>query len=582
MIVKRENFSSVTDFVCSNTGMTEEELLNDKKTYRIDGLSEVKDMLLRAMASQKTIYVFGDYDVDGVCASAIIKIGMTAAGYGDKTIVRLPKRFSEGYGVSEKAVDEFKDGQVLITVDNGIAALGAVKKAKEKGMQVIVIDHHLPQMDEDGNIVLPEADIIIDPKAIPGSADFDGYCGAGLAYRAMYRMVRQKNTIWKMITLAAIATIADAVPLAGENRRIVKFGLSSMTDSRRATSGLYALLLAYECTEHVTEETVSFKIAPCLNAPGRLFDDGAYTSYSLLSYDGSLQEAKRMAEQQTEWNKTRRALSDEWTAKAIEQADAHALMGKKPAVLFIDGIPEGIIGIVAGRAAEHAKCPCIILARSSDDPGILKGSARSYGDTHLYNLIREGAEFLTRFGGHKEAAGLSVREQNLDSFRERMYRAYQAQHTDAHQEDNNLYYDLEADGQDGEALRGMLEDIQRYAPYGHGNPQPVLFIKGLLLTPMRSGYFQYMTNRTAVRMSSKELDFISFHDVEQFERIGAPAVIDALGTASVNHYMGDSRHRLEFSYIQESRNVQKKQSALARLIAQRAAERPQACAEDNQ
>ena len=144
MIRKRGSFSSALEFVSHNTGMSEEKLLNDQKTYRIDGLEEAKDMLVKAMEDRKTIYVFGDYDVDGVCASAIIKVGMTSAGYGKKTIVRLPKRFSEGYGVSEKAVDEFEAGQVLVTVDNGITAMPAIRKAKEKGMQVLVIDHHLP------------------------------------------------------------------------------------------------------------------------------------------------------------------------------------------------------------------------------------------------------------------------------------------------------------------------------------------------------------------------------------------------------------------------------------------------------
>lgn len=575
MIVKRGDFSSVLDLVCHNTGMTEEELLDDRKTYRIDGLSEVKDMLTQAMAEQKTIYVFGDYDVDGVCASTIIKIGMEAAGYGEKTIVRLPKRFSEGYGISEKAVDEFEDGQVLVTVDNGIAAVAAIKKAKQKGMQVIVIDHHLPSQDEDGNTVLPEADIIIDPKALPGSADFDGYCGAGLAYRVMYRIARNKKVIWKMLCLAAIATIADVMPLTGENRRFVKFGLPNMTDINRTTTGLYALLIACRCTEYITEETVSYKIAPCLNAPGRLFDYGSYESYQLLAYDGNLQSAKKMAEKQMEWNQTRKSLSDEWTGRATEQADEHILMERKPVILHIDGIPEGIVGIVAGRVAEHAKCPCIILTGSNESPGILKGSARSYGDAHLFNMLQEGAEFLTRFGGHKEAAGLSLEESNLKAFQERMYSVYHRDCTETHVDDT-IYYDLEADGTDDETLRRLLKDIQQYGPYGQGNPQPVLFIKGLLLTPMGSGcYYRYMGDRMAVRMSSKELDCISFHDAEQFERIGVPTLIDVIGTTSVNHYMGNSRYRLEFSYIKGSQKPIKHPSTLASLIAMKAAERYQ-------
>lgn len=572
MNIRRGEFSSVLELVRYNTGMSEEELLNDQKTYRIDGLAEAREMLTKAMENQKTIYAFGDYDVDGVCASSIIKVGMASIGYGDKTIVRLPKRFTEGYGVSEKAVDEFEDGQVLVTVDNGIAATAAVRKAKEKGMQVIVIDHHLPQEDENKNIVLPDADLIIDPKAIPGSADFDGYCGAGLAYRVMCRMVHNRKTVWQMLCLAAIATIADVMPLTGENRRIVKYGIANMTDIRHTTSGLYALLLACGCTEHVTEETVSYKLAPCLNAPGRLFDYGSFDSYRLLSFDGNLSEARKMAEQQLEWNETRRTLSNEWTSVALEQTEEHILMGKKPIVLHINEVPEGIVGIVAGRVAEHAKCPCIILAQAYGQPGMLRGSARSYGDVHIFNLIQEGASFLIKFGGHKEAAGLSLKEEHLNYFQECIYSSYSQSYQEEY-DDNNIYYDLEADGDDAETLRGILADIQKYGPYGQGNPQPVLFIRGLLLTPCSSGssYYRYMgNNNSAVRMSSMELDCVSFHDVEQFERIGAPSIVDVMGTVTVNHYMGNSRYRLEFSHIAKSQKAQGKKSALATLIAQRA------------
>ncbi len=573
MILKRGSYSSVSELVCHNTGMTEEELLHDQKVYHINGLDNAAAMLTKAIKDQKTVYVFGDYDVDGVCASAIIKTGMSSIGYGDRTIVRLPKRFSEGYGVTEKAVDEFEDDQVLVTVDNGIAASEPIKKAKEKGMQVIVIDHHLPPLDADGNAILPSADLIIDPKAIAGSADFDGYCGAGLAYRLMCRMTQDGRIKWKMLCLAAIATIADAMPLTGENRRIVRYGLAGMTDMRRTTSGLYSLLLACGCTEHVTEEMISFKIAPCLNAPGRLFDNGASESYKLISYDGTLADAKKMAQQQLEWNATRKELSDKWTAKATEQADTDALMNRKPIVLRLDGIPEGIAGIIAGRVAEHIKCPCIVLAQVQGETGLLKGSARSYGDTDLYGLIREGADFLERFGGHKEAAGLALLEDNLEVFKTRMYDVYaQSGHTDV--EGNDIYYDLEVDGDDGKTLNSILDEIQKFGPYGQGNPQPVLYIKGLLLTPFGSSYYQYMgDSHAAVRLSSQELDCVAFNDVEQFERIGAPAVIDVVGTATVNHYMGKSRHRLEFCYVAKSLKAASKKSALASLLAQRAKER---------
>lgn len=572
MIRKRGNFSSVRDLVCSNTGMTEEELLDDRKSYRIDGLDEAAGMLKEAMASGKSVCIFGDYDVDGICASSIIKIGMESLGYGGRTIVRLPKRFSEGYGVTEKALDEFEDGQLLVTVDNGIAAAGPIRKAREKGMRTVVIDHHLPPSDDDGNAELPEADLIIDPKALPGSADFDGYCGAGLAYRLMCRLVDGAAARWKMLCLAAVATIADVMPLVEENRRIVKQGLAAMTDMRKATKGLYSLLLACGCAEYVNEETVSFKIAPCLNAPGRLLDDGAKESFRLLTYDGSLAEAKGMAEKQLEWNAERKALSDEWTGKAAELADADIAAGRKPVVLRLDGIPEGIAGIVAGRIAERVKCPCAVLAQAHDMPGMLKGSARSYGGADLYGLLREGAGFLEKFGGHREAAGLTLKEESLDAFRSCMHAAYGA-YAQEDEDGNDILYDLEADGSDGAGLRRLLDDVQKFAPYGQGNPQPVIFIRGLLLQPVNGSYYRYMgTSRSAVRMQAKELDCVAFNDAEQFERIGAPAVVDIAGTACVNHYMGKSKHRLEFSYVAKSLKAQKK-SALAELLAKKAGER---------
>lgn len=572
MILKRGNCDSIEELVCQNTSMDPEKLLKDQENYQINGLEEFGNIMRSRISQKKTIYVFGDYDVDGVCASAIIQIGMNSIGYGNKTIVRLPRRFTEGYGVSEKAICEFEDNQVLITVDNGISAIDAIKKAKEKGMTVIIIDHHLPQKDKQGNAVLPDADLIIDPKAIPGSSDFDGYCGAGLAYKAMRKLVTNSQAIWKMYCISALATVADVVPLAGENRRTVKAGLENITNMKYATSGLYALLLACECNEYVNEEIVAFKLAPCLNAPGRLMDYGSYESFKLLSFEGSLKEAKVMAEKQIEYNETRKQLSDEWTAKAKEAVTSKMLLKEKPIIMQLDGIPEGIVGIVAGKISEYTKTPCIILAQAEGTTGLLKGSARTYGDVHLFNLINEGAQYLTRFGGHKEAAGLSIHQDNLSAFKECLNRAYERDYPEV-EEDTNIYYDLLLDGGDRMSLASTLDDIRKYGPYGQGNPSPVLYIKNLLLTPVGSAHFKYMGDHSAVKLMSTDLDCVSFDDVDRFERMGAPTLINVVGTVTLNYYMGKYKYQLEFIEIEECERYRKKPSALASLLAKKAAER---------
>ena len=164
MFVKREGVpKTIAGLIKQNTGMSTETLMKDTKKYRIDGLSQARDMIQAAIQEKRHIYIFGDYDVDGICCGAVMTVGLRALGYEDHVTVRLPKRFSEGYGVSEKAIDEFEGNSLLITVDNGISAIEPIKKAKDKGMTVMVVDHHLPATDENGAPVYPDADLIIDP-----------------------------------------------------------------------------------------------------------------------------------------------------------------------------------------------------------------------------------------------------------------------------------------------------------------------------------------------------------------------------------------------------------------------------------
>ena len=190
---KRSTFNTIEEVVLNNSGLTKEEFFVDEnKKYRIDNLKEVAELITDCVNKKLKITIIGDYDADGINASAIMKMAIDSIG--GQVTVRLPKRFSEGFGLSEKIVDEIDSG-LLITVDNGIAAIDAVKKAKDKGLIVIVTDHHLPNEDENGNKMIPDADIVIDPNAIDNSADFNGYCGAGIAYKIAEELIPDNKVL---------------------------------------------------------------------------------------------------------------------------------------------------------------------------------------------------------------------------------------------------------------------------------------------------------------------------------------------------------------------------------------------------
>lgn len=578
MFVKREGVpETIAGLVKQNTGMSTETLMKDTKKYRIDGLSQAKDMIQAAMREKRHIYIFGDYDVDGICCGAVMTVGLRALGYEDHVTVRLPKRFSEGYGVSEKAIDEFEGNSLLITVDNGISAIEPIKKAKGKGMTVMVVDHHLPTTDENGAPVYPDADLIIDPNAIEGSADFNGYCGAGLAYRIMCQLINDRKVLIRLLCLAAVATIADSVPLTYENRRIVRYGLHYMTDMGYATTGLFALLSLCDCNEYVSETDIGFKIAPCLNAPGRLYDDGAKQSFLLMSFEGDLREAKLMAEKQLTDNEKRKELSDEWTKKINEQIQKEHLEADNPMTIYAPGVPEGIIGIIAGRIAEEWHTPCILLG-DAEQAGILKGSARSSGGVHLYNLLKHGEMYLLRFGGHAPAAGLSLKAENLNAFRHVMQDTLMNLYPGFTREEMPTVYDMELDGRKRNQVLRVFEEVIRYSPYGQGNPAPVLHLKNLAVVPVRTedgmSNFRYLKNNAGILIHATDYSCISFKEPERYVAIGAPGCIDLVGSVQLHYYKGKFDYRFEFSGLEESGHNQKPgKSGFAKLLEQKARDR---------
>jgi single-stranded-DNA-specific exonuclease len=556
---RNDELYSIKDVILSNTGLTEEELFNPTKEYEIDKMPECAKMIKDYLSAAQKVTVVGDYDADGICASAILKLMFKALGTDIN--VRLPKRFSEGYGLSTKIVDEIESG-LLITVDNGIVAFDAIDEAKAKGLGVIVLDHHLGQ--EDG--ALPNADIVIDPNAIEGSATFSGYCGAGLAFKLAVEMLGEKNAlIPKLRSLAAIATVADVMKLTEDNRKIVKQGMEDMLTYKGRTTGLGAVLEKCGINKYLTAKDIGFKIGPMINAAGRMLDDGANISYDALSYNSTVDVAKQKADELFNLNEQRKVEKEKGIEMVKENIEDNCLFYDKPLIVYQPGLPEGLVGIFAGSLAEEMQSPCFVFT-DSDDPDLIKGSGRTYGGVNIKEMLDASSHLIKQYGGHAEAAGVTLEKALFEDFRNSMIEAFPE---DAIESDV-LYYDLDISPDE---IEDVMNELDKYAPYGEGNPEIVFYIKGFKLSPGSTGYYRTMgSNKQHIKLLGNKVSAVGFNMTEKYQVMGEPKTVDLVGTISRNYYMGKFNTQIEIIDFQESEETVKK-SPMAMMLEKAAAER---------
>lgn len=574
---KDPSLHTIKEIVMKNTGLTEKELLNDTTEYEIRGIEKVIEVLEKAKRENIFVTVVGDYDTDGVTSSGEWDLMLTNKGIPHR--IRLPKRHSEGYGLNEKIIDEIENG-ILITVDNGIAALSAIQKAKDKGLYVIVVDHHQPVIDTDTKeIILPNADIIIDPHAIKGQADFDYYCGAGLTYKIAEKWFGKKHFLLKkLVSFAAIGTIGDVVVLTKDNRKIVKEGLQSMIQKGGRTVGLVKLMQKFDIRERITAEDVAFGISPAINACGRLgapvAPKEAEQALELLTYSGDFDTAEMMAnaiagrnlEDGDSVNETRKKLVKEADRKAAEIIDDYAMYGDAPLVVNIPNINEGIIGIVAGHLTEKFNVPTIVFTDSSKDPNILKGSGRSVESVNLKELLDKCKDDILKYGGHPGAAGLSIEKSKIDDFRMDL----QDNIGEFDYEEKELTYDLEITEQDIEKL---IPELDKYGPYGQGNEQPVFLIRNYKLYPNGTSLFS---------ISGSDNEHITFYGSctkanafwlrEKYDEIGQPKYLNLIGTLSVSYYKGVATYGLKVLDMEAAPEPKKARTLLAKKLRERTKE----------
>ena len=534
-LIKKDDAKTISDVVFRNVGVKSLEELNGKDNYRIDHLEEAADLIKSAIKDKQQITIVGDYDADGVTSSAIMYYVL--ANLGANVKVRIPKRLSEGYGISTKIIDEIDSG-LIVTVDNGIVAFDPIKKAKEKGLKVIITDHHL--LDESGQV--PEADIIIDPH-IEGSADFEDYCGAGIAYRLVKHLTDDKQMLAKMSCFAAIGTVADVMPLIEENRQIVQEGLKNMVTYGARTTGLYSILHAVNKENSITATDIAFKIGPMLNACGRLFDDGAMISFNAICYDGKYDETIGM--KMNGYNEQRKKLVKQGEEAAEQNIKDNGLFADVPLVIYEPSIQEGIVGIIAGHLAEKYQVPTFVFT-DSEQENVLKGSGRSAGEVHLKDLLDKSNEMLYKYGGHKEAAGVSVFKENYEKMVEKMQEVCPEPQNLYSIDD--IYYDLEVKQSE---IPVVLNELKKFEPFGEGNPKPVFLVKGFQLSPRYSSVFRTMgENNEHLKLFGASATAVAFNQVDEYHRLSDPQRLNFVGVITENNYMGNSEAQIEVSYME--------------------------------
>ena len=370
--------------------------------FLLPGMEKTVALLREAIATGDTIMVYGDYDADGVCAASILM--ETLHEEGASLAYRIPSRHTEGYGLNAEAVREIaQKARILITVDCGVSNVEEVALAKQLGLTVIVTDHHQPPE------ILPEADVVMDP--LLGGYPFPYLCGAGVALK-ICQALQGMAGVERCLDLAALATVADIVPLQGENRVIVHEGLPRIAGSKRP--GLKALLSSAGLSLPLTADDIAFRLAPRINAAGRL-GDAKLGVHLLLTPDPA--KAEHIASLLEEANRTRQSLEREMTASALTQLSLETLAASHVILVSGEGWNPGLIGLTAGRLCERFHRPAIALSIRGDTA---VGSCRSIPGVHIYRILSACADLLEHFGGHEQAAGLTVKTENIPLLQARL------------------------------------------------------------------------------------------------------------------------------------------------------------------
>jgi len=438
--------------------------------FLIPEMEQGVERVFEAIDRGEHICVFGDYDVDGITSITLARRILEA--YGAKPRHFIPKRSSEGYGLTtaslERCMSEGPKPELLLTVDCGTASCDEIARLRGEGVDVVVIDHHEP-----GPGGRPDCNAFVNPKSPAATEDFSYLCAAGVAFKLAHAMLKHRPLpdfdLRSLLELVALATIADIVPLVGENRTLVRKGLRRLTDT--VNPGLRALQEIAGLNGNTTSMDVGFRLGPRINAAGRM-DNPEDALETLLTDCRRL--ATELAGRLERYNKERQNHEMQIRHEAAEQLEGQGFDPASDPVIVLGsrGWHPGVVGIVASRMMRRYHKPSFVIA--IDDNGLGKGSGRSIAGVSLVAAIDHCRDWLDAGGGHEMAAGISIPEKNLDEFRKRFGEFVLANTTE---EQRAPVLRLDAELSLAQLTLAFLSGYEKLQPFGNGNPQPVFFVR---------------------------------------------------------------------------------------------------------
>lgn len=441
--------------------------------YQLAGMQAAAQRLKLAIDRKETILLYGDYDVDGTCSVVILTKAIELAG--GTVRFHVPHRLKEGYGMRAEVIEEAARSGVtlVVSVDTGIRAAAVVRHARQLGIDVIVTDHHLPEEE------LPPALAVLNPNRADCPYPDKNLCGAGVAFKLVQALLgllgwppeRVRRLEESFLKIVALATVADVVPLQGENRIIVKHGLAGFRSLRNA--GLRALLevAGFQEGDMPSAGQVAFRIAPRINAAGRM-DDAADVIHLFLTADAA--RARQIATKLHGLNAERQETEADIVERVLEECQQSPVTGDQAALVFCGpNWHRGVLGIVASRLVERFCRPVLVL---SEEDGLAQGSGRSIAPFHLLDALESVRDLFTRFGGHRMAAGVTLPAARVEEFRQRL-NAHARQILTP--EDFRPHLEIDAALDWPEVNDASVADVLSLAPFGAGNPSPLFLVRGL-------------------------------------------------------------------------------------------------------
>lgn len=491
-------------------------------------------IIMEGIRAKKRMRIIGDYDIDGVCASAVLYKGFRRIGACAD--VYIPNRVTDGYGLNPHLIEQAAaDGiALLVTCDNGIAAFDELRQAKEMGMTVIVTDHHnVPYEEREGSRAakIPPADAVINPKQEDCGYPFSELCGAAVAYKLIAALYEKcgipEEDLKELFVLAAIATVGDVMDLQGENRIWVKEGLKLLPQTE--SPGLQALMRANNLRDQVSAYHIGFVLGPCINASGRL--DTAQRSLKLL-LEPDARQAASLAEDLVHMNESRKAMTAQQVEAAIEQIEQGDLKEDRVLAVYLPECHESLAGIVAGRIRERYCRPTFIVTDSEQG---IKGSGRSIEAYAMYDALVSCSDLFTKFGGHAMAAGLSMPPENLDAFRRRLNESCTLTNDDMIPK-----FVIDVPMPISYVTEKLISQLGLLEPFGKGNPKPLFAQKGITV----SGFSIVGKNKNVAKMtltdgSGGSREGIYFGDMETAKAaLAQNKPVSILYYPQINEYQG--------------------------------------------